>query len=422
MNGGGDVFGALSWGLRRYAWVVLIFVVGIGVLVPVLQARADTVYEAEALVALKDVPSGQDTGQPPNYTFLPKYATDVFRSGEVADSVRLILGLGATAAVVPERADLVAAQDNPAFRVVGRGATPEDAMLAANTAAATFSVQMTSGPFGTFPVKSLADTPKPVAALGGDYVAIAIGIIAGAIAGIGAVALLLVIRHPVVDAVSAQDVTGAPVMGRVGIPTGRSRVDEQDVTGIAPLCRRLLESSADVILLASPTKRTNQRHKLAWALSSVLGKIRRTRLVSGGRTTPPAPSRRQDGHPVDLRAVAQDDPRDDLVVIDGPSLDQVAGRGPHALTLLLVPEGIGAGALRGIAEQYLDGGPTGLVLVRPTKRRPFSRHAKAEPNPEPMRVGRSSQQPRTGDGQEPVDDSEDRDEPKSQATATVRAR
>ncbi|MDQ3164731.1 MAG: hypothetical protein M3Q17_00970, partial [Actinomycetota bacterium] len=168
------MFGALSWGLRRYAWVVLIFVVGIGVLVPVLQARADTVYEAEALVALTDVPA-PDTGQPPNYTFLPKYATDVFRSGEVADSVRLILGLGATAAVVPERADLVAAQDNPAFRVVGRGATPEDAMLAANAAAATFSVQMTSGPFGTFPVKSLADTPKPVAALGGDYVAIAIG-------------------------------------------------------------------------------------------------------------------------------------------------------------------------------------------------------------------------------------------------------
>ncbi|MBA2455079.1 MAG: hypothetical protein H0V48_00840 [Nocardioidaceae bacterium] len=411
------MFGALSWGLRRYAWLVLLFVAGIGVLVPVMEARAAPVYEAKAVVAVKGAL------ELPNLDSLPKTGDLVFRSGAVADSVRFALELPPSAAVTPSKVELVAGQDIYGFEIIGRSTDAETAATTADVAAAAFVIELNELVVGEFFIQNSAGVPtNSVQPLGGDYVAIAIGIIAGAIAGIGAVALLLVIRHPVVDAASAEDVTGAPVMGRVGIPTGRSRVDEQDVTGIAPLCRRLLESSADVILLASPTKRTNQRHKLAWALSSVLGKIRRTRLVSGGRTTPPTSGRRQDGHPVDLRAVAQDDPRDDLVVIDGPSLDQVAGRSPHALTLLLVPEGIGAGALREIAEQYLDGGPTGLVLVRPTKRRPFSRHAKAEPNSEPMRVGRSSQQPRTGDGQEPVDDSEDRDEPKSQATATVRAR
>jgi len=39
-----------AWGLRRYAWVVVLFVVGLGVLVPLAQSRAADVYETHSQV------------------------------------------------------------------------------------------------------------------------------------------------------------------------------------------------------------------------------------------------------------------------------------------------------------------------------------------------------------------------------------
>ena len=45
-----DVGATWAWGLRRYAWVVALLVVGFGVLVAVAQARSSDVYEARSQV------------------------------------------------------------------------------------------------------------------------------------------------------------------------------------------------------------------------------------------------------------------------------------------------------------------------------------------------------------------------------------
>ena len=54
MSDGGDVLGVLGWGLRKYAWVVALFVVLVGVLLPWLLGRAPTQYEAQAQVGPTD--------------------------------------------------------------------------------------------------------------------------------------------------------------------------------------------------------------------------------------------------------------------------------------------------------------------------------------------------------------------------------
>ncbi|MBA3233908.1 MAG: hypothetical protein H0T17_08185, partial [Propionibacteriales bacterium] len=128
MTAGGDVFTTLMWGLRKYAWIVIVFVVGIGVLVPLAQSRADDVYEARAYVG----PSGAIVLQ--NLDVLPRLGENVFSNGAVADTVRRSLGLSGSAAVVPERVELVTAQDNIVFTVIGRGDNPGEAKDVANLA------------------------------------------------------------------------------------------------------------------------------------------------------------------------------------------------------------------------------------------------------------------------------------------------
>ena len=51
MNQGVGAFRVFAWGLRKYAWLVALSVLAVGVLLPALQARAGDVYEASALVA-----------------------------------------------------------------------------------------------------------------------------------------------------------------------------------------------------------------------------------------------------------------------------------------------------------------------------------------------------------------------------------
>lgn len=367
------MFGALGWGLRRYAWIVLMLVVALGVLVPVLESRAAKVYEARTLVG----PVQQITL--PNLDPLPRLGQSLFDDGAVADAVRRQLGLSEAVAVVPQRAELNAAQDNPIFTVIGRSSNPETAKSVADTAAAAFVIEMNklggdvgvpgvSPAVGNFAVTTPAQTPtRPVPGLAGGATAIAFGVAAGAVAGIGIVALLVVLRRPVLDAASAEEATAAPVMGRVAIPRGRARVDVRDVVGIASLCRRVLADSAEVVLLAGPGRAAPQRQQLAWVMATVIGRNRPTRLVTGSRAPSPAAASVSD---IGLR---------DLVLVDGPSLEQITGRSQNSLTLLVVPEGMSARALRETADHYLDeDGHAGLVLVRKGRRKRHPEDAAAQ--------------------------------------------
>jgi hypothetical protein len=353
------VFGAWGWGLRRYAWVVVLFIVAAGALLPWLQSRAGDTYEARALVG----PQTKITL--PNLDPLPRMAETQFNDGQVADAVRQELGLQPTASVIPTRTDLIAPQDNPIFTILGRAGNPTAAANIANVAASAFAVEMNKfsqqepgqpPPVGSFQVTTVAQPPtNPLPHLAGGKWAVIFGLLAGAIAGVGVVALIVVIRRPVIDSGTAVDATDMPVLGRISMQ--RNSQGGDDVKGVAALCRRLMASDPDQVFVVGPAGAAESRRVLAASIASVLERSRRTRLLSD--------SDEQLGNDGSHDG---DSEQPELVVVAGPSPAQIANRSSGAIILLLVPAGISTRSLRDTAESYDDGGVSGIVFTRVTRR------------------------------------------------------
>ena len=376
MNRGADAFRVFRWGLRKYAWVVALFVLGVGVVVPLVQASTPDVYEAKALV----LPSSLTA---PSMDLVPRLGDSVFASGAVEDDIRELLQLEPGASVIPKYVELVSAQDNPSFTVIGRAGNPDDAARLADVAASTFTQEMnatTALSIGSFAIARTADPPAdPIPALGGGRFALVIGVLAGLVAGIGAVGLLLMLRRPVLDPSTAGAVTGTPVLGRVQMRRSGGQLSDRDVIGIAPLSRRLLGSHAPVVMLVSPGSAVAQRRQLASALAAVLARARRVRLASGGdldkesggQASSLAWGASDPGHEGGDPTVAQPE----LVLVDGPTLPERAARSDMTMMLLVVQVGISETSLRQAAEEYLDGDGVGVVLVDRARglRRPRTR-------------------------------------------------
>lgn len=345
-NDGGDVFATLRWGLRRYAWVVALFVVGLAALVPTILNRAPDQYEAQAQVGPTE---GLDL---PNLDPLPRLGTTVFNNGAVADAVRESVepALPRSVRVIPDRVDLVAAQDNIVFVVVGRGSTPESASRLTNIAAAAFTEELNqyADSVGSFAIQHLAEPPgQAVAGLTGAMTT-GIGLLAGLAGGVGAVALILVIRRPVLDAATAESVAGAPVLGRVRLTGTRGGFE-----GLPRLARRVHASAVDIVLLAGTRATRRARRLLPAALGGVLH--RPFTVVPQG-----------DGHGVPATFVSAGKPTGEaspLLFYVDPTQTQVTTRPDNALTVLVVREGISQAALRRHAENSLDDGSCGIVLV-----------------------------------------------------------
>jgi len=369
MDRGGDVFGTLAWGLRRYAWVVVLATVLVGVLVPYALSQSEDAYEAEATVA------ATAEVQIPSLDALPKTVENIFSDGAVAQVVRTRYNLSDTTPVVPDLVEVVADQDSLAFAVIGRDRDPAVAADLADTAAKEFVLELNAadnavGTFGLVQEAAVPVTPEPK--LAGGPLTIAIGILAGLLLGVALVVLLLVLRRPVLDAESARDATGAPVLGRVTLPRGRGEVNERDTHGLGSLCRRLLASGSPVILLVSPRSAVSVRHRLSTVMAKLLGRSRNVFVSQGGEHDLPTLWElvtRRGGR----KARVPDADRTELVLVDGPTVEERTSRPDTAMTLLVVPEGIGLGALRLLADEYLDGDPGGVVLVRTRRAGSFRR-------------------------------------------------
>lgn len=395
MNRGADAFRVFRWGLRKYAWVVVLFVLGVGVVVPLVQASTPDVYEAKTLVLPASLTA-------PNLDVIPRLGDSVFASGEVEKDVRDLLQLDSGANVLPKYVELVSAQDNPSFTVIGRAGNPEDAAQLADVAASTFTQEMnstTAQSIGSFAIARTADPPAdPVPALGGGRFALVIGVLAGLVAGVGAVGLLLMLRRPVLDPSTAGGVTGTPVLGRVQMRRSGGQLSDRDVVGIAPLSRRLLGSHAPVVMLVSPGSAVAQRRQLASALAAVLSRARRVRLASGGDLDREASAQASSlawGAPEPgQEAGTSSGAEPELVLVDGPTLPERAARSDMTMMLLVVQVGISETSLREAAEEYLDGEGVGVVLVdrarglrRPRmRRRGSAARVGTVPEPDPERA------------------------------------
>jgi hypothetical protein len=346
MTQGADVTGVLGWGLRRYAWLIALFVITLGVLVPgLLQQRAQE-FQASAQVGPIRVL------KVPNTDVLPKVATDVFANVVKDPEVKEAAGVPADEKLSPEQLQMVAAQDNIIFTVVATSTDAGTAQNTANVAATKFvdGLNVYTQSVGSFAVNAPAGgLPEPVPTLGGP-VAWGIGIASGLLVGCGAAALMLLVRRPVIDVVTAEQEAGAPVLGQITL--NRSGTG---ATGMTQLCHRIVSQPTRMVLMAGPKNLRRERHELADELVFWLSRVRHV-ISIGSR------------EPVEEFGAAslaeRTSSEDELVIVNDASPVDVATRPDRSLTLLVVADGISRSALREQARQYVDGGSVALVLVR----------------------------------------------------------
>ena len=343
-----DAVSVLGWGLRRYAWFVVLAMIALAVIIPVaLKNGSPTRYLAQAEVG-PTVKLNLSNLDP-----LPRVGETVFTNGAVADAVRASYhpALAASESVVPSRVELVAPQDNVVFTVLGRGATPAEAKDVANVAAGTFTEQLNKygEAVGTFAVQRPASTPAAPIPTVNIPLAVLAGEAGGLVVGIGCIAAFLAWRRPVLDAVTAERIAGAPVYGTVQLDPS-----SDEAKGLPQLCHRLLRTRAGVIFLVGHKWNRYDRSRLATELRGVLGGPRAVTVLSGGHQSfwGLTPDAREEGH------------ESDLLIVDGPTQTELAVRPDESVTLLVVPEGLSESKLRREAEYLLDPGPSGVVLVR----------------------------------------------------------
>jgi hypothetical protein len=339
IDGGSDVFATLMWGLRRYLLLVLATVLALGVLIPLALSQRTAEYQATAQVG------PTDALLLPNTNPLPRIAESVFNNGAVEVSVRTLLKQP-SGNIIPSKVQLIAAQDNLVLEIVAHAPTAQEAIDIANNAAGVFVLELGrySKSVATFAITHKAILAKKVPKVAGGSASIALGLVAGLLAGVALVGLLLVFRRPVVDVSTAQDVTGLPVIGRITLPR-HGPPGAGDGRGIALLCRRLLAASASTIQVAAPSQA--QAQVLVLSMTEAFGQMSAGRRpqkrtgAQGGSSVPPVP-----------KVVA---PEGTQAWISAPHED--------SYTVLLVPEGISTRRLRLFAEGHDTGSPTGVVLV-----------------------------------------------------------
>jgi hypothetical protein len=343
METGTDIFGTLVWGLRRYALLVLAMVLALGVVVPLALSQRAAEYEATAQVG----PSQKL--ELPNADPLPRIAESVFNNGAVEENIRTLLQQP-KGNIIPSKVQLIAAQDNLVLEVVAHAPTASEAMEIANQAAGTFLLELNkySDSVAPFQFTHRAILAKKVPRLAGGYASVALGLLAGLLAGVGLVGLLMVMRRPVVEVSAAQFVTGSPVIGRISLPRHGHRGVADD-RGIGLLSRRLLTTSASTIHIAAPAH--GQAQQVADLMVETFGRmpaLRRPQKRSGGQSNPSP-----------LPKVLAPEGADEWICA------------PHneSYTVLLVPEGISTRNLRVFAEEHDTGAPSGVVMVTTNHRR-----------------------------------------------------
>lgn len=330
-------------------------VVAVAVIVPLLIARADTQYQATALVVAQRLDI--------NLIALPRYAEATFANGEVARALALeFVANGSPDGIVPREASLSAEQDSIILRVFGHAESAQGAADRANTAAEAFVGQLNLGGegVGAFAVQSAALPPKePVERVPVGLVVLAVGVAAGAVLGLAAVSVVLIARRPVLLAADATKVTGVPVLGTVTLP--RMRRDRfpsaADVGGLVPVCRRLLDMQPGAILFMNAGRADGDRRHVCVAMAVLLARVRPVRLVAAPEVLAAA----QALSGPDAVLVGAKDPLDPdaesggIVLVDGPrALDVVAASWSGA-AVLLVAHGTPERSLRSAVAEYLGG-------------------------------------------------------------------
>lgn len=359
---GADVITALRWGVRRYAWLVVLCVLTVAVLVPAYLTSRPVEYQATALVVAQRLDM--------DLIALPRLGEAVFDNGEVARVVNTAFGdAGDAEDTVPQRVSLITEEDSIVFQVLGLDESPQTAAALANLAAETLTDQLNAPGegVGLFALQTRAVLPtKPVAQLSSLSVLLPIALAAGVVLGLAAVAGLLLVRRPVLDTGGAFEVTGVPVLGSVSLP--RTHEDQwpssQEVSGIVPLCRRLLAFEVHTVVMVGPAGTVRARRQLIAAMSDVLSRARHVGgPVADSSVTDAAAAYCSDRHAtwsVDARVGVPPT----LLLLDGTEPLTIAQLAEGALTVLVVMSGTSTSALRAAVTTQLGIDGDMLLMLR----------------------------------------------------------
>jgi hypothetical protein len=350
----------ILWCLRHYSWVLIACLLA-GAATPLLLAPAAADYEADALVVARQL-----TARP---QALPELGASVFGDGAVAAAVAADPDVGGSPSdMIPDRLNVVAAKDSVVLVVQAFDTDPVLAAHMANLAAVAFVDELNKpgAGVGQFAVQTQAIVPFEPATILPPRTRATLGGLAGFALGLGLVALLGIIRRPVVTARHVTEITGVPLLGTVQLPrTRRGRyAGPLGIGGIANVTRWLANLPPGRLLLISNRSADALRHRLfvmvgvaLWTLrtmrfdgpENLVVAIREhcTQLRDAGRRTERGPDR-----------------TDELVLVDGGSAFDLVDPANSAVSVAAVaPLGTPRRRLRALAAEYTDGGLFGVVLI-----------------------------------------------------------
>jgi capsular polysaccharide biosynthesis protein len=351
----------LLWCLRHYWWIVLACVLA-GAAAPLLVAPSAPTYQADALIVARQLTV--------NTRVLPTLAESVFADGAVAAAVAEDPAVGGnTKGLIPDRLSVVAGQDSIALVVQARDADPVTAARLADIAAEAFVAELSNGGSGVgdFTVQGQAVPPTTPLAAFSNSLRAAIGALAGLLVGLGLVALVGVIRRPVV---SSEDVEGAvdvPLLGTVEprrvAPGGY--LGPRGVRGIATVTRWLATAPQGRLALISPPSAVGIRQRVYVMVAVALSTLRSIRLEAS-REIVDAVQQHAVTHRIGESTVQASPPTaDELVLVDGASpLALVDPATTNLSVVAVVPQGIPRRRLVTLVSDYRDGGLAGVVLVK----------------------------------------------------------
>lgn len=343
----------LAWCLRSFLWIPVLSVVGLAAAAMLVFAQPG-VYAAEALVVTRQLdPSAQ---------VLPRYASSVFHSGEVARRVATDLGIADPSELVPDRLDVITPEDSILVTVVGRDADPNIAAQLADAGAAVFVNELNRGGpgIGTFSVQNRATVPSEATQELPPLLAASLGGLVGVALGLGLVLLIAVLRRPVVAAEDVRAGLGTRLIGDLALLPQQPRrfVHPREVPGVAPVARQLGVIPSGRFLFVSDPHETPLRQQVLVTLGVALSGLRPTRLLGRPHLTEemrsllgePMRPVTTDGGPVVL--VDQDEPFGLLQQAEIPLLVVVVAR-----------KGVPAARLCAATAGYLRSELLGVVLV-----------------------------------------------------------
>lgn len=364
-----DAATRLWWGVRTYWWLVaqcLVLVMGLA-LVLGRADQGDPVYRASALIITERL--SIETVQ------FPSLAEAIFTSGSVASDAVAAGNLPYDPKdLIPQHAQIEPIEDSGALYVIGRDEDPELAVQTANATAQALEEELNrTGELGLFSLQSGA---RPELVTEEERLSLPLlvfmGGIAGCLAALGLVGLIMLIRRPVLSASHSAELAGTSALTELSLPNVRGSVSigPEVVGGLSSLAFWLFPEGQGIGALVSCRGSESERSRIALLLSQAISRSNSVVLV---RSTDPRVERVYEGSARQPRLTVLDEvpaPREgagELIVIDGPTTrDQDAPQllPPSAATLLVVKEGTSGRAVEAAGSQFLPGDLVGVLFVR----------------------------------------------------------